>query len=197
MLEPQSFSPVQMPQLGYLQVPVLDIRVDGKSLGICDDGSCRGVVDTGSSHMGVPSSVLKHMSETLRVDAGALADCRLAKAPTVEMGLTSTTLVITPETYMRQLPLRSDLQVLWGERVDACSFWGELFSSCRVRGGSLHSSLQRVASKHHDTTHPAQRACETHLPESHFFSYLGMEVSSIAGCSLHRPRLTLEKALHR
>eukprot|EP00450_Noctiluca_scintillans_P023542 CAMPEP_0194515976 /NCGR_PEP_ID=MMETSP0253-20130528/48748_1 /TAXON_ID=2966 /ORGANISM="Noctiluca scintillans" /LENGTH=470 /DNA_ID=CAMNT_0039359775 /DNA_START=60 /DNA_END=1472 /DNA_ORIENTATION=+ len=111
LLEPLSFSPVRMPQLGYWQVPILDIRVDGESLGICDDGSCRGVVDTGSSHMGVPSSVLRQMSDSLRVDAGDLADCRLARAPTIEIDLTSTTLVITPETYMRRLPLRSDLQV--------------------------------------------------------------------------------------
>ena len=35
-------------------IPILAVRLDGQELEVCKDGTCRGVVDTGTSHLGVP-----------------------------------------------------------------------------------------------------------------------------------------------
>merc|ERR1719229_1125899 len=42
-------------QLGHWQIGVKSITAAGQWLSFCDDGTCRGVVDTGTSLLGVPS----------------------------------------------------------------------------------------------------------------------------------------------
>lgn len=39
------------------------------------------MVDTGTSHLGVPGPFDKELGQLLKVDAGDLLDCRLAKSP--------------------------------------------------------------------------------------------------------------------
>jgi len=111
LIEPLSWAPVSHVHLGHWQVDILDVRVGGVSLGICDDGECRGVVDTGTSHLGVPHMAHKEFAQMLSVDAGELLDCRLAEAPSIEIILVNKTLKIRPDTYMRRLPLRDDVSV--------------------------------------------------------------------------------------
>merc|ERR1719265_628545 len=43
---PLSWTPVAMPEAGYWQVHILAVRVAGKTLDFCQDGTCRGVMDT-------------------------------------------------------------------------------------------------------------------------------------------------------
>merc|ERR1719387_1261358 len=54
LLTPLEWVPVAKPELGYWQVRVKEVRIGGTPLEICQDGTCRGIVDTGTSHLGVP-----------------------------------------------------------------------------------------------------------------------------------------------
>ena len=69
----------------------------------CKDGSCRGVLDTGTSHLGVPAPFDKDrrpkpeacdaklchqdLERRLKQDAGDLLDCRNAQAPQLDIEL--------------------------------------------------------------------------------------------------------------
>merc|ERR1719384_1789078 len=111
LLEPLSWAPGSMPELGYWQVPIVSVRVDGKLLDVCKDGTCRGVVDTGTSHLGIPAPHDKEMSELLIRDAGETLDCRLIEAPEVEIELPNYSLKLNAANYMRRLPLREGVSV--------------------------------------------------------------------------------------
>jgi len=111
LLEPLSWAPVSMPELGYWQVPIVAVRVGGKLLDVCKDGTCRGVVDTGTSHLGIPAPYDKEMSELLVREAGDVLDCRLIDAPEVEIELPGYKMTLHAANYMRRLPLREGVSV--------------------------------------------------------------------------------------
>jgi len=110
-LNPLAWSPVALAHFGYWQVNIIAVRVDGVELDVCKDGTCRGVVDTGTSHLGIPAPYNVDIAAMLAVDAGDLLDCRLAKAPVVEIELASINLTLGAENYMRRLPLREGVNV--------------------------------------------------------------------------------------
>lgn len=111
LLEPFSWAPVAMPELGYWQIEILAVRINNVELEACKDGSCRGVVDTGTSHLGVPAPYDTDFSELLTTSAGNLLDCRLVDAPEIQFELRGFNLTLHPANYMRRLPLRPDVQV--------------------------------------------------------------------------------------
>jgi hypothetical protein len=111
LLEPLMWSPVAKKDLGYWQVHIVAVRINGQELDVCKDGTCHGVVDTGSSHLGVPAPHDREFAELLTQDAGDTLDCRLIDAPTIEIELPGANLTIFPETYMRRLPLREGVSV--------------------------------------------------------------------------------------
>lgn len=100
-----------MADFGYWQVRILAVRVDGKELDVCKDGTCRGVVDTGTSHLGIPAPHDREVAGLLTVDAGDLLDCRLAQTPVMEIELESINITLSAENYMRRLPLREGVNV--------------------------------------------------------------------------------------
>jgi hypothetical protein len=102
---------VVMPEMGYWQVEILALRVGGRTLDICSDGGCRGVMDTGTSHLGIPAPYDVDVAEMLTVQAGDMMDCRLADLPELEIELPGMNITLYPETYMRRLPLREDVNV--------------------------------------------------------------------------------------
>jgi len=106
-----SWSPVALTELGYWQVRILAVRIDGELLDMCKDGTCRGVVDTGTSHLGIPTPFDLQFAELLTRDASDLLDCRLVHAPVIEFELESTTLSLSAANYMRRLPLREGVNV--------------------------------------------------------------------------------------
>jgi len=118
LLHPLAWSPVAMAHFGYWQVKILAVRVDGVELEVCKDGTCRGVVDTGTSHLGIPAPHNVEVAGMLAVDAGDLLDCRLAKAPVIEIELESINLTLGAENYMRRLPLREGVNVGSANGVD-------------------------------------------------------------------------------
>eukprot|EP00933_Yihiella_yeosuensis_P005044 TRINITY_DN10945_c7_g1_i1.p1 TRINITY_DN10945_c7_g1~~TRINITY_DN10945_c7_g1_i1.p1 ORF type:complete len:688 (+),score=167.78 TRINITY_DN10945_c7_g1_i1:144-2207(+) len=111
LMEPLSWADVYEPEMGYWIVPIVAVRVDGVELDMCKDGTCRGVVDTGTSHLGIPAPHDKELTEMLKVDAGDLLDCRLAKSPEVEIEIPGKKLTLNAANYMRRLPLRDGVSV--------------------------------------------------------------------------------------
>merc|ERR1719329_739595 len=109
---------VQSAHFGYWQVKIVAVRVDGVELDVCKDGTCRGVVDTGTSHLGIPAPHNVEVAGMLAVNAGDLLDCRLARAPVVEIELESINLTLGAENYMRRLPLREGVNVGSANGVD-------------------------------------------------------------------------------
>merc|ERR1719237_1214717 len=78
---------------------------------VCKDGTCRGVVDTGTSHLGVPVPHDRQIAQLLARQAGDLLDCRLAVAPTLEIELETINITLNPHNYMRRLPLREGVKI--------------------------------------------------------------------------------------
>lgn len=106
-----AWSPVVLADLGHWQVNIKAVRVNGETLDICKDGSCRGVVDTGTSHIGVPLKQESALAAMLSLDAGDLLDCRLSPGPVLEFELEAVNLTLNAENYMRRLPLREGVNV--------------------------------------------------------------------------------------
>lgn len=117
-LHPLAWSSVAMPEFGYWQVRIKAVRINGKELDVCRDGTCRGVVDTGTSHLGIPAPHNVEVAELLGTDAGELLDCRLAQTPVLEIELQNINLTLGAENYMRRLPLREGVKVGSATGVD-------------------------------------------------------------------------------
>ncbi|CAE7467936.1 PGB [Symbiodinium natans] len=112
LVEPISWSDVAMRDLGYWQVRIRSVRIGGEELDICSDGTCRGVVDTGTSHLGIPAPWDKEVEKRLKRQAGDLLDCRNAEAPEIEIELQEGKVItLYPFNYMRRLPLREGVSV--------------------------------------------------------------------------------------
>merc|ERR1719261_1955521 len=68
-------------------------------------------MDIGTSHLGIPSLGHDQVAELLTTPAGDMLDCRLADLPELEIELPGLNITLHPETYMRRLPLREDVNV--------------------------------------------------------------------------------------
>mmetsp|Transcript_48498 Transcript_48498/g.89930 ORF Transcript_48498/g.89930 Transcript_48498/m.89930 type:complete len:533 (-) Transcript_48498:76-1674(-) len=111
LLGPLRWAPVANPELGYWQLEILAVRVDGVKVDFCSDGTCRGVMDTGTSHLGIPTPFDKELANMLTQAAGNLEDCRGSKAPVLELELRTLNITLHPEDYMRPLPLPEGVNV--------------------------------------------------------------------------------------
>jgi len=110
-LEPLHWAPVSFPEHGHWQVPIKAVRVDGVELEVCKDGTCRGVVDTGTSHLGVPAPHDSIMQQLLSREAFDTLDCRLVEGSEVQIEIPGYNLTLHPGNYMRRLPLREGVSV--------------------------------------------------------------------------------------
>lgn len=73
-----TWAPVVLPDLGYWQVQIKDLRVGNRSLPFCEDGQCRAVVDTGTSLLAVPRNFATELSRELmppELEALVGSDC--------------------------------------------------------------------------------------------------------------------------
>jgi len=111
MLSPLKWAPVVNAKMGYWQVSIKEVRIGGKTLDLCKDGSCKGIVDTGTSHLGVPGISNNDIMDLLSVNTGhASPDCREVAGLDMEFILEGeVTLNLTPGNYMRPLSLATDL----------------------------------------------------------------------------------------
>eukprot|EP00418_Pyrodinium_bahamense_P096548 CAMPEP_0179034980 /NCGR_PEP_ID=MMETSP0796-20121207/12881_1 /TAXON_ID=73915 /ORGANISM="Pyrodinium bahamense, Strain pbaha01" /LENGTH=497 /DNA_ID=CAMNT_0020731251 /DNA_START=51 /DNA_END=1544 /DNA_ORIENTATION=- len=109
LLEPISWVQTAKPELGYWQVQIKAVHIDGTKLDLCDAGDCHGILDSGTSHFGIPSSASASLSDMLTRPAGEATDCRWVKAPVVLLELNGVNLTLYPENYMRLLPVPGDV----------------------------------------------------------------------------------------
>jgi len=111
VLTPLKWAPVVNAQMGYWQVKIIEVRIGGKVLDMCKDGSCKGIVDTGTSHLGVPGGSNNDIMDLLSVNTGhASPDCREVDGQEMEFTLEGeVTLNLSPANYMRPLSLATDL----------------------------------------------------------------------------------------
>jgi len=116
MLEPLKWAPVAMAEAGYWQVEIFELRIGNTSLNICKDVVCRGIVDTGTSHLGVPGSVFNEVAMALTVPAGDAESCELIEADNLHITFDGFVLDLRPEDYMRRLPLAPGINP--GSRVE-------------------------------------------------------------------------------
>eukprot|EP00443_Scrippsiella_acuminata_P048677 CAMPEP_0115179342 /NCGR_PEP_ID=MMETSP0270-20121206/6360_1 /TAXON_ID=71861 /ORGANISM="Scrippsiella trochoidea, Strain CCMP3099" /LENGTH=543 /DNA_ID=CAMNT_0002592319 /DNA_START=67 /DNA_END=1698 /DNA_ORIENTATION=+ len=111
LLSPLQWTPVAVKQMGYWQIDIKEVRIGNKTLDVCKDGSCRGVVDTGTSHFGVPGSSINEFLTALATDGVEGEDCRFVDAPSMELVLEGFTLNLGPRNYMRPLAVPSNMNV--------------------------------------------------------------------------------------
>jgi len=117
LLEPLSWAPLARPEQGYWQVEIKAVYIDGHKLDLCGNGTCHGILDTGTSHLGVPAAYSSHVTSMLMQQAGGLKDCRLARAPQIDIELPGFNLTLHPQNYMRRLPLPADMLNPMGIKV--------------------------------------------------------------------------------
>lgn len=113
LLTPLKWVPVARQQMGYWQVYVKEVRINGVTLPACQDGGCRAIVDTGTSHIGIPGPQLRDFVDALSVDVDKTAqDCRKVQGAYVEYVMdTDVVLRLGPEDYMRPLSLQMGTNV--------------------------------------------------------------------------------------
>jgi len=109
--EPLSWTPVLRPEMGYWLVEIVAVRIGGRTMDICKTGDCKGVVDTGTSHLGVPTPADTEFAELLTQPAGDYLDCRLINSPEVQIEIRGKNITLGSQTLMRRLPLREGVTV--------------------------------------------------------------------------------------
>jgi len=104
-----AWSPVALPELGYWQVKINNIRVGNRSFDFCDDGQCRAVVDTGTSLLTVPQALADDLEEELSLhlrnpprgsDAQGI-NCRLAQGAPLHFDIDGITVTLDAGDYSR------------------------------------------------------------------------------------------------
>lgn len=104
-----SWAPVTNPDAGYWQVSVTRIRVGDEYLPLCEEGGCVGILDTGTSLLGVPRHAAQNLHWLLaRKVPGEPSeiDCRHWPGPDLVFELEGVELVLGPEDYSRPAAMR-------------------------------------------------------------------------------------------
>jgi len=106
------WAPVAMPELGYWQVQIKQVRIGDTILEDCADGDCRAVLDTGTSLLGVPRQAARGMHRLLARPAPAEVtnpseiDCRQVPGHSIEFHLGDDSVMSVPvEDYSRPAPI--------------------------------------------------------------------------------------------
>jgi len=71
---PLEWVPVAEPEAGFWQVTVQLVRIGNREFNVCKDVACRGMVDSSSSHLGVPEETLAELEEAMGLAHG---DCSI------------------------------------------------------------------------------------------------------------------------
>lgn len=90
---------------GFWQVRLRGVRIGNTSLDICSaESGCPGILDTGSSHLGVPKAWTSHITKVLSGAPGGHADCRDIETPDMHLDFEGFSLTLSTRDYMRSLP---------------------------------------------------------------------------------------------
>lgn len=105
------WAPVAMEELGFWQVAIKSVRLGEELLEECADGTCRAIVDTGSSLIGVPRMATRSMHRHLArpVPPGSVArhsdiDCRSVPGKKLHFDLGGPIVTLDVEDYSRPEP---------------------------------------------------------------------------------------------
>jgi len=97
-MEPISWSDIHDPEAGHWIIPMHGVRVNGKLLDICKDGTCRAAVDTGTSLLSMPSVAFAPIFEGVRHMAPTAGHC-VGTGPLLQIDLGHFTIVLGPREY--------------------------------------------------------------------------------------------------
>jgi len=99
LTRPMVWSPVFRADEGYWQLEFRSVRIGNDTLSVCASGGCRGIVDTGASALGVPTSMLPDIVAALGPEAYRSQACDGRSIVfEIEAG---NTLELGPEDYRR------------------------------------------------------------------------------------------------
>merc|ERR1719379_800248 len=105
------WSPVARSELGYWQVQLKHVRMGDEIIEECEDGSCYAVLDTGTSLLGVPRSILRNMHRGLARPVTQTApqnveeiDCRTIPGVPLHFDLGGHVVTLGVEDYSRPKP---------------------------------------------------------------------------------------------
>ncbi|CAK0820018.1 unnamed protein product [Prorocentrum cordatum] len=105
LASPVMWTSVVMPGHGHWQVEIVAFHVGDYTLDVCRSGGCRGVLDTGTSHIAIPSPHEVDVESMLRRDSDGIEDCRYIENPPVVIELRGINLTIYPEGDVPDLSL--------------------------------------------------------------------------------------------
>lgn len=113
------WNPVLDPELGHWLIKVKSVRVNDEVLDFCKDGTCRAVVDTGTSLMAVPSKAFPQVYERLRYAAPVSGFCT-GKGPQLHFELEHFTITMGPEDWARPewYETHQDTEIAWPEQAE-------------------------------------------------------------------------------
>lgn len=104
LMGPLTWAPIANPKLGFWNIKISAVRIGGVDIVNCKKGACKGILDTGTSHLGIPSHHLSTVSDLLSKNLPSTADCRYADAPTLSIEINGFTISLGPEDYMQNAP---------------------------------------------------------------------------------------------
>jgi len=96
--EPLSWGSIHDPEAGHWIISMHGVRVNGKLLDICTDGTCRAAVDTGTSLLSMPSVAFASIFEGIRHPAPMAGHC-VGTGPLLQIDLGHFTIVLGPREY--------------------------------------------------------------------------------------------------
>jgi len=105
------WTPVEKPELGYWLVQIKQIRIGDTILEDCAEGDCRGILDTGTSLLGVPRQTARSLHRLLARPAVAEGvdpdniDCRHVPGHTIDFDLGDSVISVPVEDYSRPAPI--------------------------------------------------------------------------------------------
>lgn len=100
---------VVQPELGYWQVNIKGVKIGGVALPLCETGKCVGIVDSGTSLVGVPSKSIRdiHWKLARKISGDpSQVDCRHVGGPEVVIDLGGFEISLGAEDYSRPTAMR-------------------------------------------------------------------------------------------
>lgn len=101
------WTPVAHPDRGYWQVKISGIKIGGAAIPLCAEGDCVGILDTGTSLLGVPREAVRDLHWRLArkvPDQNAEVDCSTFPGPDLVFDLEGVEITLRAEDYSRARP---------------------------------------------------------------------------------------------
>jgi len=147
MVSPLTWVPVNNPDLGYWQVRIKSVSIGGVHFSFCDDGTCIAILDSGTSSMGVPKTLIqdihyplvRQLPSSSDENLAENIDCRNVEGPTFEFHLEGMSIVLDAKDYSRPAHFHGNSQLLSSRsnfsrfaQSNASSEGNEMAAFCRA-----------------------------------------------------------------